>query len=222
MKEMYRRGAHLMPPAHAKEGEEAARLRSATLEALDAGASLSGWDLDGRRSSAGSTSAVATSRAPSWKPPTSRAARSAAPTWSAPCSRGPGSRRPISDKARAAGANLGEADLAGARLTGVDLTGAVLFKARLADADLTGARLDQAELTEATFDKTILAGVKARDTTVAKADSVGPRLSRRRAQGAVHLPRIERGARRFPGARSSRPRRSSTLQARARASRAPR
>lgn len=172
MKDMYRRGAHLMPPAHAKEAEEAARLRSATLEALDAGASLSGWDLTGADLSGIDFNGRDLQGAFLEAADLTRCTFRGANLERAVLTRARLAEADF-DKARAAGANLGEADLAGARLTGVDLTGAVLFRARLADADLTGARLDQAELTEATFDKTILAGVKARETTLVRADLSG-------------------------------------------------
>ncbi|UQA58339.1 DUF2169 family type VI secretion system accessory protein [Polyangium aurulentum] len=172
MKDMYRRGAHLMPPAHAKEGEEGARLRAAVLEALDAKASLAGWDLTGAdlsgidfggRDLEGAFLEGANLARSSFRGTNAE--------------RAVFTRAQLADAdlegARLAGTNLGEADLKAARLVGADLTGAVLFKANLADADLTGARLDGAELTEAVFDRTVLAGVKAKDTMVAKANLSG-------------------------------------------------
>jgi uncharacterized protein YjbI with pentapeptide repeats len=172
MKNMYRKGAHYMPAAEEVEGEEAARIRAAVLEALATHKDLRDWDLTGANLAGidfgGATLTGAFLEAANLEG----------------CAfRGVNVERVVFTRARLAKAdfeharmaqtNLAEANLTGARLRDADLTGAILCKTKFVEADLSGARLDRANMTEAVFDKTIFAGVKAKETMIVRANLSG-------------------------------------------------
>lgn len=173
LKDAYRRAVQYMPPAYAREGDEAARLRSEVIAALAAGESFNGRDLTGANLEGLDFSGRDVSDAFLEKANLGG------------CSfRGANAERAVFARAnlagadfegaRLAGANFGEADLSGARFTGgLDLTEIVLVRATLAKADFTGARLDKAELSEAKVDGAIFAGVKAKGLLVLRSDLRG-------------------------------------------------
>ncbi len=172
MKDMYRKGAHLMPPADSSTGDEAARVRAAVLEALATHKDLRDWDLTGADLAgidfSGANLAGAFLEAANLEGCVFRGVNVERVVFTR-------ARLVKADfeKARMVETNLGEANFEQTRLCGADLTGAILYKARLVQTDLTGARLDKADLSEVVLDKPIFAAIKAKETMICKADLSG-------------------------------------------------
>ncbi len=169
MKDMYRRGAHLMPPAFAKAEDEPKRLRAAVLDAMVTNKDLRHWDL-----TCADLSGI------DFEGATLEGAFLEGANLEGCSFRGVNVERVVFtrarmaranfDNARIAWSNLGETDLEGTTFRQADLSATVMYKARLIGTDLTGARIDHAVLTEAVIKKPILLGLKAKETVITRAD----------------------------------------------------
>ncbi len=164
LKELYRDGAQMMPPARVLDVDEA-RMRGQRIAAAHASSTpmadedLTGADLEGAQLPGADLSLAFLEMA--------RLDRASLP--GADLHRAVLARASLRDAdlkgANLAGANLGEADLTGADLSGADLSGAVLFRAKLDRTRLDGAKLRNTEIWETQFRDVRLVGAELRDVT---------------------------------------------------------
>lgn len=179
IRDMYRRGAHLMSSVDPRDPEEGARLRAEVLEALATHKDLRGWDL-----TAVDLAGIDFSGA------NLEGAFFEGAILDKCVFRGTNAKDVVFTRARLTnanftrasmvGTNLGEADLENACFHDADLTAAILHKAKFLSADLNGARLDKADFTEALFTGSKLTAIKAKETLFSKVDLSG--LDLRRAE----------------------------------------
>jgi uncharacterized protein YjbI with pentapeptide repeats len=147
----YQTFAHLFPEAEAPEGEAAAALREAVVEAHRNGTSLKGRDLTGVDLSNLDLSGIDLEHALLECANFCGANLSGASLKGAVLARANLTRANL-DGASLLGANLGRAILERARLTGgIDLEGATLMYADLSGASFDGAKLDRVDMYEARF-----------------------------------------------------------------------
>ncbi|HRI66409.1 MAG TPA: DUF2169 domain-containing protein [Polyangium sp.] len=172
IRDMYRRGVHLMPPAFAKDDAEPARLRAAVLDALATDKDLHDWDLT-CADLAGIDFSGANLVGTFFEGANLEGCRF----------RGANLERSVLARARMAradfegcnmtGTNLGEAHLDDTRFCKANLSGATFYKSRLVRTDLTGVRLDKADFAEAVMERPVMLGLEAKETIFSRADFSG-------------------------------------------------
>jgi len=171
--QMYRRGAHVMPPARALDAAANARVREAVVAAHAKRERIAGADFTGADLSGLSLAGVDLQDALMEGVDFSGTDLSGANLAGTVLARATFAKARLGG-AKLAGANLGFADLRGTNLAGADLCGAILSNASLQQADLTGAKLDKAELLGARLAGANLSRVSAPEANFLNVDLRAP------------------------------------------------